>query len=178
MVLLVCSSDACSVFKIFLCFLITYIYSTIFTGYRINVNYCSLFFGRRHWTYCKFMPVFISLWRCFYSFSSIFVLVFVFLSFWQIELGKFVRRWNYMVKRWSAKKSHTLANWNSWCAIMHSYHVWFFIVILHTIRANFDVDVNLLLKICNMKFCDAGKTDVSSSGVFFCHFVQWKRIFW
>lgn len=44
---------------------------------------------------------------------------------------------------------------------MHSYHVWFFIISMNTIHANFDIDINLLLKICNMKFCDATKTDVS-----------------
>lgn len=50
---------------------------------------------------------------------------------------------------------------------MHLYRMWFSIIGLHIfIHTNvmsvvLDVDENLVLKICNMKFCDATKTNVS-----------------
>lgn len=46
---------------------------------------------------------------------------------------------------------------------MCQYQVWLLlIIVLNTIHANMDVDESLVLKICNMKFCDPTKTDVSS----------------
>lgn len=47
---------------------------------------------------------------------------------------------------------------------MCQYQAWFLlIIVLNTIHANLDVDENLVLKICNMKFCDTTKTNVSSN---------------
>lgn len=154
----------------------SHIYSTIFTGYRINVNYCPLFFRMKalnlfQTVYCQFcLYLFCSdvIWICF---LLIYLLLVLFFFVWHLELKICVSE-NHMVKHWKVEeKTGTFTyntkkkNRNSWCAaIMHSYHVhvWLFVVTLHTIRANLDIDVNLLLKICNMKFCDATKTDVSS----------------
>lgn len=49
---------------------------------------------------------------------------------------------------------------------MHPYRMWISIFILYNIVADakcafLDIDENLVFKICNMKFCDATKTDVS-----------------
>ncbi|XP_031618171.1 uncharacterized protein LOC116337626 isoform X2 [Contarinia nasturtii] len=45
---------------------------------------------------------------------------------------------------------------------MHLFRMWLFIIVLNTIHENvlsaiLDIDENLVLKICNMKFCDATK---------------------